>query len=80
MLLCIFAFEPSLPSSIDFKAMAFAQQSDDAIPLLSQFSNKLKLENITIPLCDYPLLCDISTGVPRSVVPVAFHCQVGFAK
>ena len=61
------------PSTIDFKAMAEAQQTD---PSQDGATQSLTLSRIPLPACDVTLLCDTSTGTPRPLVPAQFRRQV----
>ena len=57
--------------SIDYAAMARAQQDD---PTLSQPSKlSLDLRPVPLPTTDGTLLCDMSTGTPRPYVPEPFR-------
>ena len=59
-------------SSIDFAAMAHAQQDDPAIT----DSSSLQLRAVPLPTEDVTLLCDMSTGTPRPYVPQPFRRAV----
>ena len=65
--LCTMSSTPS----IDYAAMAHAQQDD---PTLSQPSKLLlDLRPVPLPTTDGTLLCDMSTGTPRPYVPEPFR-------
>ena len=53
--------------------MATAQQNDD-IP--SQFSTSMKLHQFPIPSSSQTIWCDVSTDIPRSVVPESLRKTV----
>ena len=61
--------------NIDFVAMAKAQTDDPDLSTLRSFSplSPLQLSNVPIPASNTTLVCDLSTGVPRSVVPESFR-------
>ena len=61
-------------SSIDYTAMARAQQDD---PTLADSSgSSLQLRPVPLPTEDVTLLCDMSTGTPRPYVPQPFRRAV----
>ena len=67
------------PEGIDFTEMALAQGSDpDTLRFLNgtNTSSSLVLQPIPLENKDLTILCDVSTGVPRPVVPVACRQQV----
>ena len=67
------------PEGIDFTEMALAQGNDpDTLQLLNgtNTSSSLVLQAIPLENKDLTILCDVSTGVPRPVVPVACQQQV----
>ena len=65
----------SLPA-MDFQAMAVAQAEDTDIQSLCDDSS-LKLQRVPLTLSDgVTLLCDVSTGVQRPVVPTDFRRPV----
>ncbi len=68
---------------IDFHAMAAAQLEDPTLSTL-QADSSLHLQQVPIAMSDgVSLPCDVSTGIPRPVVPESFrrhvfdclHCQ-----
>ena len=64
------------PEGIDFTVMALAQGSDpDTLRLLNGTNTSSSLVHQRIPLenKDLTILCDVSTGVPCPVVPVAWR-------
>ena len=62
---------------IDFEAMAKAQAEDhDLSTLQSSSSSSLQLSNLPIPTSPTTIICDISAGVPRPVVPEPFRRAV----
>lgn len=65
------------PLGLDFQAMAAAQRTDpDLLRLQTVASSSLRLREMPLPVSPVPLLCDISTGVPRPVVPSEFRRPV----
>ena len=67
------------PEGIDFTEMALAQGNDpDTLRLLNgtNTSSSLVLQPIPLENKDLTILCDVSTGVPCLVVPVACRQQV----
>ena len=60
---------------IDFQAMAAAQAKDRHLSAL-QHSSSLRLKDIPIPASPSTLICDLSTGVPRPVVPESLRRSV----
>ena len=69
----------SVSPIIDFSAIADAQQQDTKLQqsqLQSSSSTSLKLQPVPIPTSNSNLICDMSTGVPRSYVPSELHHTV----
>ena len=64
---------PSTPIGLDFQVLAKAQKEDDT--RLDAFSTSLQLEKVPIPASAVTLLCDVSTGCPRSYVPPGLRRQ-----
>ena len=65
-----------LAQGADFHAMALAQDSDDdIIHLPNDPATALRIENVRLNSTT-SLLCDISTGVQRPVVPALFRRRV----
>ena len=60
--------------SVDFAAMARAQQDDPDLP--NSADSSFQLRQIPLPTADTTLLCDMSTGTPRPYVPQPFRCTV----
>ena len=61
---------------IDFHVMAAAQLEDSTLPTL-QTDSSLHLWQVSIAMSNgVTLLCDVSTGIPRPVVPESFHRHV----
>ncbi len=65
------------PPVVDFKKMAAAQRNDPEL-LRSQTSpsSSLTLKEVPLPMSSDPLICDVSTGVPRPFVPEQFRRAV----
>ena len=56
--------------------MAAAQQKDPDILKLQTSSSSLTLKACPIPMSDGKIICDMSTGVPRMIVPSLYRRQV----
>ena len=69
------AILPEAPPCVDFTAMAQAQLNDD-IQSPSSVSSSLQLRAVPLPTADVTLLCDMSTGTPRPLVPQPFRRTV----
>ena len=62
---------------IDFKALAAAQRVDpELLCLQSSPSASLTFKEVPLPMSPDPLICDVSTGVPRPFVPPKFRRAV----
>uniref|UniRef100_A0A674PAD7 Gypsy retrotransposon integrase-like protein 1 n=1 Tax=Takifugu rubripes TaxID=31033 RepID=A0A674PAD7_TAKRU len=61
---------------LDFSAMAADQSGDPEIGALEATGTGLKLEKAVVQDGGPTLLCDVSTGRPRPVVPVAWRRRV----
>ena len=61
---------------IDFAAMAAAQQSDPDLHKLQSSTTSLSLKITPLPFTNVSLICDMSSGTPRPVVPVNFRRAV----
>ena len=61
------------PPILDFKQMATAQQQDPDILKLQTSSSSLTLKACPIPMSDGKIICDMSTGVPRPIVPSSYR-------
>lgn len=62
--------------AIDYAAMAAAQRSDEELTAYRTAITGMNLQDIPFGPTGTTLLCDISTGQPRPVVPAAFRRQV----
>ena len=60
---------------IDFEEMAKAQEGDQELSNISS-STSLKLSKVPIPASTVTIVCDLSTGVPRPVVPALYRRAV----
>ena len=58
-------------TNIDYVAMARAQQDDHTLPQSSDSS--LQLRDVPLPTVDVTIVCDMSTGTPRPLVPPSFR-------
>ena len=63
-------------ASIDFSAMAIAQQEDEELDHLQSGTTSLTFQAMPLPASDVTLVCDVSTGNPRPYVPAAFRRTV----
>ena len=63
-------------NTIDFHAMALAQQNDLELIRLQPGTTSLTLQPIPLPTTDAALICDTSTGSPRPFVPKSFRRSV----
>ena len=64
------------PPIVDFKQMAAAQQQDPDILKLQTSLSSLTLKACPIPMSYGKIICDMSTGVPRPIVPSLYRRQV----
>jgi len=62
---------------VDFTAMAAAQQSDQEMAAYRTAISGLKLQDVQFGPTNTTILCDISTGQPRPLVPASF-CKTVF--
>ena len=62
-------------SSIDFDAIAHAQEDDEEIAGLSD-DDSITLKRMPISSSDKTILCDVSTGTPRPYIPLSFRKSV----
>ena len=58
---------------IDFEEMTTALQQDSELLKLWSSHSSLTFKDIPLPMSASTINCDISTGVPRPVVPFSFH-------
>ena len=66
----------ALLPGIDYATLAEAQRADDEIPLYKTAISGLVLEDIPFNSHGETILCDISTGQPRPVVPTTWRRRV----
>ena len=64
-----------LELGVDYAAMAVAQQTDEDFLSLCAKNTSLVLKQVRFNLSANTLLCDLSTGRPRPIVPAAFRRQ-----
>ena len=70
---------PSLSAiheGIDYVAMAQAQATDPDVQSLCTTSTTLEVKEVPIPNSHLQLLCDVSTGSPRPIVPSSWQRKV----
>ena len=60
-------------SGVDFTAMAAAQREDKETAAYRTATSGLVLQDVRFGPSDTTLLCDVSTGQPRPIVPAAFR-------
>ena len=65
-----------LPPTIDFSAIAQAQQEDTELQRIRQSTTSLKFLDIPVPGTNFKLTCDISTGTSRPYLPHSFRYSV----
>ena len=66
----------ALQEGIDYVDLAQAQAADSEIQSLRKTSTTLLVKEVPIPNSRHPLLCDVSTGTPRPVVPCTWQRKV----
>jgi len=66
----------SSPLAVDLQTMASAQENDPDIARLRSSSTSLSLAPVPLPMCESTILCDMSTGTPRPIVPAEFRRTV----
>ncbi|KAJ8415636.1 hypothetical protein AAFF_G00426160 [Aldrovandia affinis] len=64
------------PAGLDYSHMATDQASDPTVQTLKTMDTGLRLEEVAFGDTGATLLCDISTGQPRPVVPVSWRRPV----
>ena len=63
-------------SGMDFTAMAVAQREDKETAAYRTATSGLVLQDVEFGPSDTTLLCDVSTGQPKPIVPAAFRKAV----
>ena len=58
---------------IDYTVMAIAQQQDDEMKAYRTAITGLVLEDVKFGPANTTLLCDVSSGQPRPIVPSSWH-------
>ena len=61
---------------IDWEDIASAQRRDPEVTAHRSINSSLKLEDIPIPGCSFTILCDISLGRPRPIVPLTKRKEI----
>ena len=59
--------------TIDFDAIAAAQETDDEIAKLMGTDGPPRLQRVPVPSSQQTMLCDMTTGFPRPYVPASFR-------
>ena len=62
--------------TVDFEAIAQAQQDDKELRELHASPSSLVLQPVPIPTSNATIVCDVSTGVPRPYIPADFRRTV----
>ena len=63
-------------ATVDFDAIAQAQQDDEELHKLQASPSSLVLQSVPLPTANATLVCDVSTGVPRPFIPAGFRRTV----
>ena len=63
-------------SPINLETLAVAQSQDEELQRLCASTTSLCLEHIPIPCSTHTLLCDVSQGRPRPLVPLAMRRDI----
>ena len=66
----------SVNALLNFKEMGLAQRDDPEIKELLSTTSSLKLTSVPAQTSDTTVICDMSTGIPRPVVPAKFRHAV----
>lgn len=66
----------TVPTSIDYSAIAAAQGTDDELMSLLSSNTSLQLKKITLPESDIELICDVSTGSVRPYIPKQYRQEI----
>lgn len=67
--------ESDILSFIDFNELAKAQQDPNFLQM-QKSDLSLTLQSIPLQHSDLSIVCDVSTGIPRPLVPVEFRCRI----
>ena len=62
--------------TVDFDAIAQAQQDEEELRKLQVSPSSLVLQSVPIPTSNATIVCDVSTGVPRPFIPADFRRTV----
>ena len=62
--------------TIDFDAIAQAQQSDEELRKLQASPSSLVLQSVPLSTSSATIICDLSTGTPRPFIPASFRHTV----
>ncbi|GFS49305.1 transcription factor TFIIIB component B [Trichonephila inaurata madagascariensis] len=69
--------EVCLPPTIDYAAIAAAQDGDQELAKLTSLSDyNLKFDKLPVIRSEYMITCEVSTGQPRPFIPAAFHREI----
>uniref|UniRef100_A0A5S6QIV2 RNA-directed DNA polymerase n=1 Tax=Trichuris muris TaxID=70415 RepID=A0A5S6QIV2_TRIMR len=66
----------TLHSDVDYSAIATAQSSDDETQSYRSGSSSLRLEDVGFGPKKTTILCDISTGQPRPIIPISWRRRI----
>ena len=70
------ALQVTQSSILDFEEIAAAQESDPDLLRSCNSDTSLKLSKIPLPVSNTTIVCDVSTGVARPLVPAKFRRPV----
>lgn len=65
-----------MPNPIDYDAISKSQENDPELINLINNPQGLQIKRVTLPDCNIPLFCYISTGVVRPYIPAQHRQQV----
>ena len=63
-------------TTIDFDAIAAAQETDDEITQLTGADGPPRLQRVPVPSSHQTMLCDVTTGFSRPYVPASFRKSI----
>ena len=63
----------TIQPGLDYQAMSLVQQSDPDVQTYKTAITSLRLEDVPFSNGSFTLLCDVSTGTPRPVVPKSWR-------
>lgn len=72
-------FNTAMPPAIDYSALALAQRTDSELEVLRTSSRHLIFHELPLPEGGVSVICEMSTGAPRPLVPLEFRRQISGA-